>query len=189
MGDSPNSGFKTAVIVAIIGLVGTVVTVVVNNWSKLSNNTTVNKPNTPSTTDTVIIPPKPTTDFQSMAEAKTNDFLTAFKTRDVGSLVNMASVPFYNDHDILTSLADVRARFEQNFAEKSTAEFPLIKSIKIKTIADWKKEGLAPERDRVLSSLTIPDDSYLGIVEFEHDGFEIIFRKVDNDLRVAGIWD
>lgn len=43
MSDSPNSGFKTAVIVAIIGLVGTVVTVVVNNWGKFSSNTTVDQ--------------------------------------------------------------------------------------------------------------------------------------------------
>jgi hypothetical protein len=101
----------------------------------------------------------------------------------------MSSTPFYNDHDILISLTDVRDRFEKNFAAKNSNEFPLIKSIKVKTVAEWKNEGLIKENDRIMSNLNIPDGSYLGVAAFEHDALVIVFRKQGNDLKVAGIWD
>ena len=56
-------------------------------------------------------------------------------------------------------------------------------------MAEWKSEGLLNGNDRILGNLNIPDDSYFGVAEFEHDALVIVFRKLGNDLKVAGIWD
>lgn len=199
MSDS-NTSFKTAVIVAVIGLIGTLATVIITNWDKIfkpniiqseqpnnddkQNITGANKPEntTSQNTNTSI-------NYTLLAESMVSNFLAAFKSRDVDSLVAMSSTPFYNDHDILISLSDVRDRFERNFAGRNSNEFPLIKSIKVKTVAEWKSEGLIQGNDRILGNLNIPDDSYFGVAEFENNSLVIVFRKIGNDLKVAGIWD
>ena len=200
MSDS-NSSVKTAVIIAVIGLLGTLVTVIINNWDKFfkpniaqyeppkdnadkKNLSGTNKPESSSSQPSIT-----SSDFKLLAESIVSNYLAAFKSKDVNSLVAMSSTPFYNDHDILISLSDVRDRFEKNFAEKKSNEFPLIKSIKVKTVAEGKNEGLIKGNDRILSNLNIPDDSYFGVAEFEHDALVIVFRKIGNDLKVAGIWD
>ena len=201
MSDS-NSSIKTAVIVAVIGLVGTIVTVLVSNWDKLFKPTVMQYEKPKDNADKKDLAGSIKTessssqsssanliDYKSLAETIISNYLAAFKSRDVNSLVAMSSTPFYNDHEILISLSDVRDRFEKNFAEKNSNEFPVIKSIKVKTVAEWKNEGLIKGNDRILSNLNIPDDSYFGVAEFEKDALVIVFRKVGNNLKVAGIWD
>jgi predicted AAA+ superfamily ATPase len=200
MSDS-NSSVKTTIIVAVIGLLGTLATVIINNWDKIFKpNTTQYEIPKDNTNKKILsgknleesissVPVNSTIDYKIIAESMVSDFLAALKSRDVNALVAMSSTPFYNDHDILISLTDVRDRFEKNFAAKNSNEFPLIKSIKVKTVAEWKNEGLIKENDRIMSNLNIPDGSYLGVAAFEHDALVIVFRKQGNDLKVAGIWD
>ena len=124
-----------------------------------------------------------------MAEKLTTDFLTAFKNKDIDGLMVLLSVPFFNDHNIQTDLGDIRAKFQANWQEKGNNPFPEIRSIKVKTVKEWKDQGVLDSRDRNLHALNISDDDYYAGVEFDHDGLAIAFRKVDGKLKIAGIWD
>jgi len=123
----------------------------------------------------------------AMAEKLTNDFLNAFKNRNVDDLMSLISVPFFNDHNLETDLGELRSKFEANWQEKPNVSL-IIKSIKVKTVKEWKDQGRL-NHDRFLPSLNIGDDDYYAVVEFDHDGLAVVFRKVDNKLKIAGIWD
>lgn len=161
------------------------------NNSKSSSEKPDNQTAHVTSTDPKPVTSEPKQPVITLADAEklTNDFLTAFKNRNIDDLMSLLSVPFFNDHNIQTDLGEIRAKFQANWQEQGNNTFPEIKSIKVKTVKEWKDQGLLNNQDRNLHALNISDDDYYGGVEFEHDGLAIAFRKVDGKLKIAGIWD
>lgn len=173
-------GFITAAAGIITALTGLFVAL---NSSKTSSAT-----NGPNTEQVAHNPQQPQITL-AVAEKLTTDFINAVKTKNVDEIMSLVSVPFFNDHNIETDLIEIRQKFQSNLQEKGNQSLPEIKSIKVKTVKEWKNEGRLDNHDRILNSLNIGDDDFYAAVEFPHDVLAVAFRKVDNKLKIAGIWD
>jgi hypothetical protein len=125
----------------------------------------------------------------AIAEKMTNDFINAFKSQNIDAIMSLVSIPFFNDHNIKTSMSEVRIAFQTTMQEKAGGSFPEVNSIKVRTVKEWKDAGILNENDRILKSLNISDDDYYSSVELGKDALAIAFRIVDHKLKIAGIWD
>ena len=122
------------------------------------------------------------------AEKLTEDWLASFQNRDIDTLVKLADTPFFFDQKILVSASQVRESYLSAFGEGSPEHFK-ITSLKAKTIYDLKNEGYDINQDRIISSLRLNDDDITVLVMVEQEGIMFVFRRVDDDIRMAGFWD
>lgn len=129
------------------------------------------------------------TDYYQEAEKLANDFMNAIKTKNAEAIVAISSTPFYSDNKILTSSEEIRNSFQAMMDARGAGEaFPAITSIKVKKVAQWKKEGLITS-DRILDNMHITDDDYYAAVFFGQEAVAVAFRFVNKQLKVAGFWD
>lgn len=122
------------------------------------------------------------------AEKLTGDWLAAFQNQDVDALVQLADTPFFFDQEILMSANQVRESYLLLFEGGNPEPFK-ITSLKAKTIYDLKNEGYDVNQDRIISSLRLNDDDIAVIVMVEQEGIMFVFRRVNDDIRMAGFWD
>lgn len=125
----------------------------------------------------------------AMAEQMANQFINACKKRSADEIVSLISVPFYFDYNIETDMDEIHSKFQKDFQEHPNQPFPEIKSIKVKTVKEWKIEGKLNNGDRILENLNINDDDFYSVIESPPYTFSLGFRIVGNKLKIAGMWD
>lgn len=209
--DSKSSAGKVAIIVAIIGLFGTLLTVVINNWDKIfaaktittdtvKNTSTIHnmtfgdtayvKPSGPNQDSAVSKIPEP--DYINIARQICKLFWTNHTNNNVEGLIFSSTIPFDADKKkIITNYDDLR-QFYSDSKDKSTLS---ISTIEINKASELKEKGLLTSKsDTLFGELHLEQDPYIGIISYqtENNSLEaimIIFKKVDNTLKIAGIED
>lgn len=127
------------------------------------------------------------------AEKIASDYIAAIDNRDIETVMKLVDIPFYFDNEILASLADVRSRFLEWWEREPEDRGYRIDSLKAKTVSELKSEGYDTNRDRVLSNLRIEDDDIVVIIiagteALPGQGVMVVFRKVDDNIKIAGTW-
>ncbi|MDP4264301.1 MAG: hypothetical protein Q8941_17355 [Bacteroidota bacterium] len=153
-----------------------------------------------------LIPPAATIiNYDSIATDMANQWCNDLKNRNVDGLVASSSLPFYADSRILNSLPDVRASYTSITARYIPAEIvdstmrspdeniPVLFELKIYKSSELKTRGYDEAHDRILRSLNLENDPYIGMLGFSYRGrreyTELVFRKTGNTLKIAGWWD
>ena len=156
-------------------------------------------------TDTTTNPVTTIINYDSIATDMANQWCNDLKNRNVDGLVASSSLPFYADSRILNSLPDVRASYTSitarylprvtvDSAMKSPDDgIPVLFELKIYKASELKTKGYDPAHDRILGSLNLENDPYIGMLGFSYSGrreyTELVFRKTGNTLKIAGWWD
>lgn len=151
---------------------------------------------TPTLVTTSTITPTTTPNSFNAAGAQNlgAKWFAAMKGNDVTSLIEMADFPFFFDQEILAGPDDMRRHLQKlSSRPRSSTEELQLKSIKAKTIAEWKREGFDANRDRLLKSITYNDNDYLVILTIgqigREEGVVLYMRGVGSEIKLAGWWD
>lgn len=150
------------------------------------------KPPAPATAGPVTLAsaaPSPAVDHRREAELLGVQYATAMLKRDLPTLVERASMPFYMDNRVLLSPDDVRRGYESLLKQPEKDEDIAISSVETRTIGEWKARGLDPTHDRLLKSITLSDDDFLVAVVVPHNALGIYMRRAGGTLSVAGWWN
>ncbi len=139
------------------------------------------------------------TDFKN-AERLASEWIAAFAYGDVNKLVRIADPPFYYDTEILTSLRQIRSKYQEIVDSRDNdwdnSISPKVLSLEVKRIRELKtEEYISPERNSILSNMQLKDDDIGVIMSFSIDSLwepreEVIvfFRKSASGLKMAGFW-
>jgi len=134
--------------------------------------------------------PAPTTDNARQAAQKLGaDWFMAVKRSDVTTLVRMAEIPFQFGNTLLLRPEDVRQQYEKLLsAAGPKLETSQVQSIKVKTIAEAKNEGLHLKGDRFFDSLNLRGDDFVAFIQIV-DGpspINLYIRKAGSEVNLAG---
>ena len=181
-----------AVVLTIIVAIIAIATFLAGLWGPpdLSKSSTSTPTPTPPPTPTST----PTGDADLRAAEKlAGDWVNAIENREIDTVINMADTPFYFDQEILVSIGDLEAKYEDWFSAMEERDRLQISSLKAMKVSEYQalldREGYGGG-DRILSSLRLNDNDIVVIIVSEGgEGLIIVFRIVNDDIRMAGFWD
>lgn len=128
--------------------------------------------------------------YDSLATAMSAQWYENTKSNNIDGLVTLVSVPFYADNQILTSLSEVREFYNKILREKGEGStMPALTELKIYKASELRNKGFDITKDRFFQSMQFEPDPYIALLGFSGEYVEVIFRKVDQSLKIAGIWD
>ena len=116
-------------------------------------------------------------------------FMIAYQKNDHSTISAMSNTPYYLFDEIIIRREEIFKKWSKVFSQKG-ANFRT-ETIKTKTIAELKKEGIDRERGRIIESLHLSDEDiaielYASLTEWQ--GIITLFtRRADSELKLAGI--
>lgn len=171
------------VTVALIGLVGVLGTALVANWGTLFPPRIEHEESTAFTFS----------DAQRQAEEITRRWFKAYQSADIDTLVRLSPPPFYNNDTILTTVADVRERYQalatKGVMKELTKDLSIL-HIESRSVGDQK--NFVSVNDKRLSEMEVSDDDLVVLMSLSIEGREqeataIYFRRLSDRVEMAGV--
>lgn len=134
---------------------------------------------------------------REMARNLANGWFVAIKRHDVGTLIRMASLPFFFDNEVIGLPKDFEKKWEEMFSQMASKgeDFSAIqlREIKAQTIAEWRKEGYNVQGDRFLNRMEYQDGDFMISLLLQkgdrRHGQALYTRNVGGQIKLAGFWD
>ncbi len=129
-------------------------------------------------------------------EKLTGRWMDAWRSVDADRFVEHVSEPFFFDHHILLTKAEVRAKFLDLASEKGESWKRLqISRIKVNSARELEAQGKDLTGDRIFSSMNLTLDDWAATVYVrtpERSGEEamlLFVRELGDEFEIVGMWD
>ena len=141
-----------------------------------------------------ILTPTPTGDADLReAEKLAGDWFAAMVDGDIETFVNMIEIPFYSGYELLVKIEDVWEEYGDAQSISEEMQDVQILSLKGMKISEYKKTY--GSGNRILRALSFGDEDVVVIMTLGKEGeshepsFTLWFRKVNQEIRLAGFGD